>query len=243
MKFFVSPDLLELFPDLRIAVLVGQGLDNRQNMVSAHQALIGEIQRIRAKLTLESLDILPEITAWREAYTLLALKPKRNRPSAENLLRYVIRSGEMDPISPIVDVYLATQLRFLLPIGGYDCDRLEGDVTLRRSPGKEPFHEIGKPPEDPPDLTEPGETVYADSSKILTRRWNWRDGELTKITPESQNIVLMAEAPSAIISTATLQNLLKYLEIQLEKCCGGNISSQIWVPSLQPELAIGLGRS
>jgi DNA/RNA-binding domain of Phe-tRNA-synthetase-like protein len=226
MKLIVSEEMRSLFPALRIGVFVCSGIDNRQNVERAIALYDGEADRIRSTLDLAALEALPEVVAWREAYELVGHKPKRNRPSAESALRGVLASAERRrPFSPLVEIYLAAQLRFRLSIGGYDLDRVQGDIQLRRSPGGEPFFGIGADTSDP---TKPGEVVYADETRVLTRRWNWRDCDVAKITDGSSDVVLMVEAPAASIPSTTLSSLLAFLTEHVKDVCGGACSSGIW---------------
>ncbi len=99
----------------------------------------------------------------------------------------------------------------MLPIGGYDLEKISGDITLRFSKGDETFLPIGG---QNPETTRPGEIVYSDDKIILTRNWNYRDSDHTKITEYSKNIILISEAALSNISpgdlTHTIQGLVEY---------------------------------
>jgi DNA/RNA-binding domain of Phe-tRNA-synthetase-like protein len=47
-----------------------------------------------------------------------------------------------------------------------------------------------------PDVEEPhqGEVIYADAGGVLTRHWNHRDADRTKITTESRRVLAVLEA-------------------------------------------------
>ncbi len=101
---------------------------------------------------------------------------------------------------------------------------MTGDITLRFSPGGEAFLPIGGAAAE---TTYAGEVVYVDADKVLTRRWNYRDCDAAKITPESTDIVLVCEATGAGIATETLQQCMTQLSAYLQRYCGGSNTHQI----------------
>ena len=71
----------------------------------------------------------------------------------------------------------------LLPHGGYDIKTLSGDLRLTFAQGNEPFQPLGS--SDPSaDKTKKGEVIYVDDARVLTRAWNYRDCEPTKIAAD-----------------------------------------------------------
>ena len=109
----------------------------------------------------------PHLVAWREAFR--AFGAKRYLCSAEAL----IRRGELPRINRLVDLYNAVSVRWAIPVGGEDIDRVAGSVRLRFADGGEPF-DGGDPPK-------PGEVVWADDAGVTCRRWNWRQGRRTRL--------------------------------------------------------------
>jgi DNA/RNA-binding domain of Phe-tRNA-synthetase-like protein len=236
VKLAVSEEMHKLFPDLRIGVLVGHGLDNRGGSQVAAEFLAAEVADVRASLTTEALPDVPQIRAWQDAYERVGQQPKRNRPAAEALLRSVLRGKDVGSVSPIVDIYLGVQLFSRLPIGGYDLAGIDGGIALRRSMGGEVFQPIG--PDRPSEVTSPGEVVYADESKVLTRRWNWRDCEGAKISGGTSDIVLMSEAPTGAVSSEALMGLITKLKGALAGACGGAFRAEMWDASKGPSLEV-----
>jgi DNA/RNA-binding domain of Phe-tRNA-synthetase-like protein len=176
-------------------------------------------------MSLERLNEHPYIMAWRETYRRFGAKPKDHRPTAEALLRRVVRGEDLPTISTIVDLYLAGETEYYLPIGGYDRAHIVGDITLRFSPGNEPFVPIGA--SQATETTFAGEVVYSDAEKVLTRRWNYRDCDAAKITAASQNIVLLCEAAMPEIPTDHVQCCAETLAANLERFCGGTLNALV----------------
>ena len=219
MKFTIDSELAKNYPHLRIGVLVARDIDNRSGNAGLEELKEKAVRKLRS-YTLDGIKNHPYIQSWREAYRSFGVNPKKKTPTAENLLTRVIKTGNLPEINKVVDLYLCVELEYFLPIGGYNLEDIEGDITLRYSPGGEKFIPLGGRKEGE---TRPGEIVYADSVKILTRRWNYKDTELAKITPSSQNIILMSEAPTPDIPTTHLENLLTALKSYIQKFCGGKI--------------------
>jgi DNA/RNA-binding domain of Phe-tRNA-synthetase-like protein len=108
----------------------------------------------------------PHLVAWREAFR--AFGAKRYQCSAEALIR-----RDFPRINRLVDLYNAVSVRWAVPVGGEDIDRVVGTVRLRFAVGDEPF-DGGDPPK-------PGEVVWADEAGVTCRRWNWRQGVRTRL--------------------------------------------------------------
>jgi DNA/RNA-binding domain of Phe-tRNA-synthetase-like protein len=102
-------------------------------------------------------------------------------------------------------------------------DRVRGTIRLRYSGGGEAFVPLGS---SVPEETYPGEVVYADDSRILTRRWNYRDCDETKITEETSAFIMFVDG-SVDMSRETVESALGDLESSLRRFCGGAYSSCI----------------
>jgi DNA/RNA-binding domain of Phe-tRNA-synthetase-like protein len=82
-----------------------------------------------------------------------------------------------------------------VPAGAFDLDAVAGDIAVRFAAGDEGFTPLGEP-----DVTErprPGEVIYTDAKSVLTRHWNHRDADRTKVTADSVRIVFLLETTGA----------------------------------------------
>lgn len=148
----------------------------------------------------------PEIATWHAAFRAFGTNPRRSRPSVDALLRRLDRSGSLPRINPAVDAYNAVSVRFAVPAGAFDLDRLPGDVVIRYAADGDEFTPLGEP--DVVEKPNAGEVVYAAGSTVLTRHWNHRDSDLTKLTPATTNAVFILERVSAEISAEPAQEAL-----------------------------------
>ena len=96
----------------------------------------------------------------------------------------------LSSINKIVDIYNFISIKHMVPVGGDDTSKVEGDITLRIASGSEKFVQLGSEEVDHPKA---GEVVYSDDKEILCRRWNWRECDKSKMTPETTNVALVIE--------------------------------------------------
>jgi DNA/RNA-binding domain of Phe-tRNA-synthetase-like protein len=150
-------------------------------------------------------------------YRSFGTKPSDYRPSAEALIRRALKTGKLPVINTAVDLYNVVSVKHIIPMGGFDADKVEGDIYLRVSQGGEAFTPLGASKHEE---TYPGEVVYADDARVLTRRWNYRDADETKITDETRNLVMFIDA-SPEIMLDKVETALDELQLRLEKACGG----------------------
>ena len=70
-------------------------------------------------------------------------------------------------------------------------DATDGDIVVGFAGGHEEFSPLGEP--DTTEHPRPGEVIYQDGTSVLTRHWNHRDAERTKVTPHSTHIAFLLE--------------------------------------------------
>lgn len=220
LTFTVSTEISESYPKLRIGVLTGYGLTNKEVNSDLNQMTRDTEAKLRKQLTNDSLMEHPHIKVWQDTYKGFGIKLKKHRPTCEALVRRVLKEEKLPSISVIVNCYLLAELEYLIPCGGYDFDKLNGALRLRYSLGGENFVPFGN---SEPELTNPGEIIYADDTQVLTRRWNYKDCDSTKVTLDTKNIILMTEAPSDMIQTETVCEFLKRLSELLSTFAGGTL--------------------
>ena len=236
MKFAVSKEIENKYPELRIGIVKGFGISPKANAeVAIEQSMrLAEENLRNSEWRTNILIQHPFIAAWRQTYQSFGVKAKSHKPTAEAMIRRVLNGEQIPKINPVVDAYLAVEIETFLPIGGYDIDRIDGDLILRLSPGEERFTPIGGGEE----YTNPGEVVYSDRQRVLTRRWNYRDCDYTKITEESSNIILMIEAATNQIPTPALQKATELLSGKLKQFLDGDITHSMMLVASCTSMAI-----
>ncbi len=198
MKLVVEQDVLELFPDVRIGVLVLSDVNNH-----ARADFSSEIHRaqehVRTVLAGVNVTEHPRIHCWREAYRRFGAKPKKYPSSIENLVRRTLKGEALRSVNPLVDLYNVVSLKYLLPVGGEDLDTVEGDIRLTRAVEDEPAVQLlGEKEARAPKA---GEVFYTDDRGAICRRWNWKEANRTKLTRETRRAVLVLEALPPVTSS------------------------------------------
>jgi DNA/RNA-binding domain of Phe-tRNA-synthetase-like protein len=104
-------------------------------------------------------------------------------------------SGRLPRINPAVDCYNLISVTHTVPVGAYDLSSITGEITIRPARDGDVFGPLGEP--DTRETPRPGEIVYADDARVLTRHWNHRDAEHTKVTAGSQSVLFLIETTRA----------------------------------------------
>ncbi len=219
MEYNIS-DIIEKYPEINIGILIGKNIDNTKNIDELDEMQREAIKHAQKQIGDQTISKHPHIASWRNIYRSFGTKPGDYRPSAEALIRRSIKNGKLPRINNVVDLYNLVSVKYIIPMGGFDLDKVDGDIHLRFSEGSEDFTPLGQSEKE---HTYQGEIVYADNSRILTRRWNYRDADQTKITPTTKNLVMFLDA-SPEIPTKKVQEALEDLHKLMEKYCGGKIS-------------------
>ncbi len=187
----VSDEIFERFPEVVLGIVTAHEIDNARQDAAILDGLRREEARVRADLAGIQVTEHPHIAPWREAYRRFGAKPKDHPSSIENLVRRVLKGQALPSINPLVDLYNTISLRHLVPAGGEDLDRIQGDVLLTIAGDSEaPVRLLGEAEERAP---RPGEVIYKDEIGAICRRWNWKEVDRTKLTPETRNAVLVIE--------------------------------------------------
>jgi DNA/RNA-binding domain of Phe-tRNA-synthetase-like protein len=218
VDFTVDGRILSAYPRVKIGVLVGRGVvvgEGHPGLESYKRRVVAEaVERMGS----EPVTKQPFIASWRDMYRSFGTRPGDYRPSAEALVRRALKTGGLPRINTAVDAYNALSVDCLIPMGGFDLDRTQGDISLRLSEGGETFEPLGA---SGPEETYEGEPVYADGARILTRRWNFRDCDETKITTETRNLVMFVDG-SGEIPRESVDEALRELRNLLGEYCGGD---------------------
>jgi len=221
----ISEEIRRKYPDLAIGVVIGRNVSNRKKLSSLEQFKRESENKLRnSPWFSKNLSEHPFIAAWRDTYRSFGVNPKRHTPTAESIIKRILKGKTLPNISAIVDTYLAVEIGCFLPIGGYDLDTVSGDIILRFSSGNEPFHPLGGGEQK---LTKPGEVVYSDNKQVLTTKWNFLDCDSTKITLETKNFILCMERADPRIPINSLKEATNNLRETLEQFCPGDYENFI----------------
>jgi DNA/RNA-binding domain of Phe-tRNA-synthetase-like protein len=195
----VDPAVFALRPDYRAMLVVVDGLvagpsDRISDALlqaaetAAHDALAGR-----------SVEQLPQVAAWREAYRAFGAKPQRTRNSLEALLRRA--ASGLPRVNRLTDLYNAISVLHRIPLGGEDLNRYTGPPRLIRATGTEPFDTVagGSPAIEHPEA---GEVVWCDDAGVTCRRWNWRQARRTQLGEDTTAALFILDALEPVTDPA-----------------------------------------
>lgn len=129
-------------PDFRLGVISCsvQISDNNENLWAEINAKIKELESIETT----EISKIPTVAATRKGYKALGKDPARYRPSAEALLRRVVKGKGLYMINNVVDLLNLVSISTGFSIGGYDADKIEGKIELGVGEANEPYEGIGR---------------------------------------------------------------------------------------------------
>ncbi|MDR0341511.1 MAG: hypothetical protein LBI49_00080 [Nocardiopsaceae bacterium] len=190
-RLAVAADVCAAFPALRIDAVVAEGFAGGGTWPAVESRLAALEARAAAGELAGAGEDDPHIAAWHAAYRAFGTNPRRERPSVDALRRRLARSGRLPRINPAVDCYNLISASCGVPAGAFDLQQVSGDIVIRRADGTEEFTPLGEP--GTVEAPRPGEVIYADELGVLTRHWNHRDADRTKVTESSTRILFLLE--------------------------------------------------
>ncbi len=223
MRFSVDNRIFEKFPDLCLGVVFAKGIDNRGAPDELWPLISAEQEEIRANACAETLSQHPRIASWRKAYSAFGARPKKYKSSVESLYRMILKGGGLRHINTLVDVYNYISIKHMVPAGGDDISRVDGDITLRFAIGSEMFRPLNS---ETVEFAHEGEVIYADDVEVLCRRWNWRECDKTKMAKETGKAMLVVEGLPPV-GREEMQRILEELSHLVERYCSGETRLEI----------------
>ena len=220
MKFKIDSQIFEKFQDTIIGVLSTKNLNNTGILEEIQNQIREQEKSIRTKYNTKTLSQNPQIDIWRKTYSAFGAKPKEHKSSVENLYRLILNGVNIRHINNIVDIYNFISLKYSVPVGGEDLDKIEGDIVLTFAGAYEvPVLLLGDKEPRPPHM---GEVIYKDNISTICRRWNWREADRTKLTEETKNCILVIEGFYNVTNNE-VENATRELKELVQKFCGGSV--------------------
>ncbi len=178
MKFKIQEQVFAQVPDFCVAVVVATGLDNK-SIDKGLVALMNEAsQATHALLKDTEIREHKNIRVWRDAFEKLGMNPNRFPSSIEALAKRIAKRAELPVINNVVNLVNGIAVRYLVPMGAHDLDKISGDLEIRFSRPGEIFTPFGG---SETEIVEENELIYGDELEVRTRKWVWRQGEKGKV--------------------------------------------------------------
>lgn len=135
LKFEMDPVLFETVPNLKLGI----NHYTKITVSESPQMIKGRLQLFQEYLHFDLADKpltdFPGVQEWRDVWKAFGANPSRHRHSLEALMRRIAKLNYLEPYHSAVDLNNFFSLQYEMPIGIYDADKFNGNITL--SLGKE----------------------------------------------------------------------------------------------------------
>lgn len=183
MKIAISKSIVEKCPQLELKIITCK-VKNSASSDLLWLELDNEIEEFKKKYAISDISKRPAIAATRLVYKVLGKDPNRYRPSSEALCRRILREIPIYKVSTLVDIINFVSIRSGFSIGGFDLDKIQGNIDLKIGKADDEFEAIGRGP-----LNVEGLPLYCDNVGGIGTPTS--DNERTKITENTINILLI----------------------------------------------------
>lgn len=209
MKITISEEFKKIFPDFAGCALTAT-VKNSEPDENLWKEIALLSDNYRQVLTDESIKQMPPIHATREAYKKFGKAPSRYRPAAEALLRRIVKGEELYKINTLADLVNLASIYTGYSIGGFDLDKIQGDLVLGIGRAGEPYEGIGRGMLNIENLP-----VYRDNIGGVGTPTS--DNERTKITLETTNFLLLVNGYDG--SREGVMQCAEYTQQLIKKYC------------------------
>lgn len=209
MYFEHAAAVWKAFPALVASILLVEHVRPDATVASQLEPFLA---RARMRLAGTTESDLPEIQAWRRAFSQMGLKPTQYRSAAEALLRRFRKEDSLPALHPLVDLCNAVSLAYALPVAVIDLDRVTDFIQVRHADGDEDYEAFSGETEHP----EPGEIIFVDAARqVHARRWTFRQSRRSTVSNATRRALVISEGLHATAGT-DIAALFDALEAELQ---------------------------
>ncbi|MGX9135918.1 B3/B4 domain-containing protein [Rummeliibacillus sp. JY-2-4R] len=129
-KITLDSSLTNIVPTFKIGIIHYTKIvvEESPQMIKGRTQLYQE--NLYLELQEQSVTDRPGIKEWRTTWKALGADPNRYRHSAESLMRRIAKQNYLTPFHSAVDLNNFFSLQYEIPIGIYDEDLVQGDITI-----------------------------------------------------------------------------------------------------------------
>lgn len=142
-KITISQIIKSRLPDLVLGCISCNVVISEDNQDLWHEIDIA-CKLIQSTTELDKVGSHPAIRASRVAYRSCGKDPARYRLSSEALMRRAVKGNSLYRINNVVDLVNLVSLKTGTSIGGYDAEKIEGEVIFDIGMKNEPYDAIGR---------------------------------------------------------------------------------------------------
>lgn len=188
MDLEIDEEVRVHFPDLRLVCLRIRGMKVGINSDKLTKLLENVASEIIYSLDIDTVKDKKDFRAYRDFFWEIGVDPTKTRPAAEALVRRILKGSSIPRINDFVDAYNIASIESSVPIAAFDLEPLEDKLVLRFSREGERFIGIGM---NDPKVLDQGRLVISSGEEIVAI-YPYRDAEGSKITPETEDAIIIA---------------------------------------------------
>ncbi len=219
MRLAIQENLQNAFPGLQAQLLLVKGVKVRRRSDDLDTHKRKSFDLLRGEFDLATLKDEGRIRAYRDFFWRVGIDPTKIRPASEALLRRILQGKEIPTINTLVDAYNVASMETRVALAAFDHSTLRGDLTMRFARDGEEFLGIGmKTP-----IALRGKEIVVEDEASLVAVYPYRDADSTKVSSETQDVVIMVCGVPGIDDSA-LQEAAERVAELITRFCGGESS-------------------
>lgn len=98
----------------------------------------------REDIRLDEVNKISQIADTREGYKRCGKDPNRYRPSADSLIRRIVKGNALYKVNNVVDILNLISIQSGISIGGYNTDKIDGDILVDIGKAEDEYTGIGR---------------------------------------------------------------------------------------------------
>jgi len=177
------------------------------------------VATIKESLASSTPKELAEVRALHDIYKTTKASLRKNRPSIETLIGFIAKGRTLPFINNIVDIYNIESIANRMCMGAHDIQNCKLPISLKEVPSAMQFLPIAK---SKMKTINSGGFAYFDSSHEIICYLNAVQGDVSKITNETKNMLLIVEGGPGHTNSDVLE-VTKNTALAIIKVAGGKL--------------------
>ena len=143
MNIDISHQLKEKIGIVKLGILSFSSTVSSNNS-ELWELITAEMEKVKSNFKIEDVNKQENIASARNAYKKSGKDPNRYRPAADSLLRRIIKGLGLYKVNNVVDVLNYISITSGFSIGGYDLDKIEGNIIFDIGTSSDIYEGIGR---------------------------------------------------------------------------------------------------
>ncbi len=201
MKISIKPEVFKKFPQLKVAFVKAEGIDNKSKAAKANH-LLAEVQKV-ILLTFNQDTVKSHllISPWNTAKEEFGKKAKHYDTSVELLLQKALRKQKLQTKDTVTALLRYLALKHIVPFGADDPSKLQGDISF----------EVTK-----------NDISYRDAKKTLGKKLDYWKNTATALKPNSTSALVHFEFLPPVSITKQREIVTEASDL-IRAFCGGKV--------------------